>query len=963
MHIEKVLRALSQNILKYNLMKYHSLKISGYSVSVTHECAIKEMNGFLKYDCGTYRKYLKCVHSEEYYELVRNTGYTIGSCSNDPHFYMVCGTEYQGKITNSELLCEKFFCKHPNRYLDTIAPGAMVRERVCNGKYDCKNTLLDEEGCSEKDLKSCDNVCSTLGKNNKVNSCQDESDCNGYKYGLNCMMKVNYGDNKFVSDKFAGDKLAGDKFAGDKLAGDKYVEKYVEKYIDIPKICDMYKDCSGGEDEKNCEDTSNTTDYLCQHYSTGRIVPIHNYTRCGVLRSDFGGNRLRIDSSYCSNFHDQTNCSDAARVGGICEVGGFMTRISIYMVCHYSARRRDDLCDDGMETKCDHMSALCYEHKHKMCDGKFDCLDKTDEDIRLCKSSSLTERKCTRRFGNAGNIPIRLTWLHDGIKDCVDGEDETEDWPKCGEPGTSRERFVTNNKNCKNVFLCSQSDNKYIEYKNLCDGMDSCPLEVESKVCSSARNVPKVQTQAMKFDSDGERDLKILSPLCVRGMEEFRRRFNKPCVSENFRYPNHDIFGFNTKTKIIIPSETKNCDHLFGESYLYTSCLNRCENSSCPLRNPPRYEFCQDQFSGGRRIGTLANNSYLTFLKKSPRGVYSNNFFVCRSNMTCLDYSKVCDLVDDCKDGSDEEGCTNHFKCEETGHYIPVVKVCDGKFDCLDLSDECNERCKRQILQQPFLKVSSFGIGGTALLSNFIIIVKQLVKLKSCRTSVALVNKSLVIMIAFGDILVGGYLFALAVVDYAVFGDDYCRIQTKWLSSTECSTMGIISTIGSQVSLFSMTGLSLVRMHGISTSMRIPGEITKKKITSLVSAVVFIIAGSAAIAASPSVEGFEDNFINGFRYSKELKIFVGFTDKATGSDIVEAYHGRMKNRSLSWKMTNELLDGMFSHDTGHEDLTLEKSRVGFYGNDGVCLFKYFVHPDDPQLTFVWSTLTLVAECS
>ena len=53
---------------------------------------------------------------------------------------------------------------------------------------------------------------------------------------------------------------------------------------------------------------------------------------------------------------------------------------------------------------------------------------------------------------------------------------------------------------------------------------------------------------------------------------------------------------------------------------------------------------------------------------------------------------------------------------------------------------------------------------------------------------------------------------------------------------------------------------------------------------------------------------------------------------------------------------------MFSHDSGHDDYTETITKVHFYGNDGVCLFKYFVKKDDPQREFVWAILTLNFVC-
>ena len=57
-----------------------------------------------------------------------------------------------------------------------------------------------------------------------------------------------------------------------------------------------------------------------------------------------------------------------------------------------------------------------------------------------------------------------------------------------------------------------------------------------------------------------------------------------------------------------------------------------------------------------------------------------------------------------------------------------------------------------------------------------------------------------------------------------------------------------------------------------------------------------------------------------------------------------------------------MVSNMFSHDFDYEDLTEKVDKVDFYGNDGVCLFKYFVQNDDPQRIFVWSILSLNFTC-
>ena len=65
-----------------------------------------------------------------------------------------------------------------------------------------------------------------------------------------------------------------------------------------------------------------------------------------------------------------------------------------------------------------------------------------------------------------------------------------------------------------------------------------------------------------------------------------------------------------------------------------------------------------------------------------------------------------------------------------------------------------------------------------------------------------------------------------------------------------------------------------------------------------------------------------------------------------------------RNSALSWRKLTQLIDGMFSSLYGG----LERRKVDFYGNDGVCLFKFFVSYEDPQKIFSWSILTINFIC-
>ena len=266
------------------------------------------------------------------------------------------------------------------------------------------------------------------------------------------------------------------------------------------------------------------------------------------------------------------------------------------------------------------------------------------------------------------------------------------------------------------------------------------------------------------------------------------------------------------------------------------------------------------------------------------------------------------------------------------------------------------------LLENAFLKGLSWFIGFLAVVANLVIIGKSLRALKHCKTTAALINRLLIILIALGDFLIGWYLFIIATYDAIIFKKGYCQKQITWITSFECSFIGVFSTIGSQISLFSMTGLSIVRMHGIWNSMRISGEITLIKSLKIAAAMLCVTLTSISIAVIPIIDKLENFFVNGVRFSDGLKIFIGTTNKKTLLEVIQAYYGRTRDGSVKWGTLIKLVKDMFSHDLDYEDLTEEVDKVDFYGNDGVCLFKYFVQNDDPQKIFAWSILSLNFLC-
>ena len=222
-------------------------------------------------------------------------------------------------------------------------------------------------------------------------------------------------------------------------------------------------------------------------------------------------------------------------------------------------------------------------------------------------------------------------------------------------------------------------------------------------------------------------------------------------------------------------------------------------------------------------------------------------------------------------------------------------------------------------------------------------------------------------MVSLGDLIVGGYLIILSSYDSFVYGEGYCVQQTEWLVSSTCSFLGVLSTVGSQISLFAITVLSLIRAIGIYRSdaaLAIPGPVNRKAAVGAATICIAILLATFSIAFFPLHPILRDEFVNGVLTNEEIRLFVGPGNKASFMKVIGGYFGRIPEGSgfLGWKTMLDMIDSMFTHEPGYEDPMKDKRDLGFYGNDGVCMFKFFVTRDDPQRYYVLAVLALDLFC-
>ncbi|KAL9950472.1 hypothetical protein ACROYT_G042970 [Oculina patagonica] len=354
------------------------------------------------------------------------------------------------------------------------------------------------------------------------------------------------------------------------------------------------------------------------------------------------------------------NCDRFPEIGEELCVGG--NRTSEATRQPPTTKNADKPCNTSSKFRC-RESRECLPRAW-ICDGDYDCADKSDEQgcnsTQLCSASEFKcrdSKKC-----------ILKAFVCDGDSDCLDNSDEENCNSTCS----------------ANHFQCHDKSECILKYF-VCDGDNDCPDKSDEANCTT----PQCESDYFKCEdsgkcisrrwvcddendcTDGSDEVNCTTAEC--GSDHFKCKSGaNVCIPVRWICDGQDDCGDNSDEFNCTSPKCKTSEFLCNQSNTCVPAKWKCDgDQDCPDNSDEA--DCPDVLK------------------------CSNNEFQCEDG-SCVHVSWRCDGDVDCKDESDELNCStpnpSPFQCNSwefqcgTGECVTKTKKCDGKADCRDKSDE-----------------------------------------------------------------------------------------------------------------------------------------------------------------------------------------------------------------------------------------------------------------------------------
>nr|XP_039248860.1 uncharacterized protein LOC120326605 [Styela clava] len=721
-------------------------------------------------------------------------------------------------------------------------------------------------------------------------------------------------------------------------------QERIDKHCHLPDryLCDHEMDCVGGLDECGCPHTF--------HCDNGD---------CAIKVTFCDG---RTD---CADGTDERKYNRTTKIGFQCPVTST------------------------------HETNNCILPDRYVCDGESDCDLGIDEcfcdfsaggEKGVYLNESYSNEKCFRCLDRSLIIPI--TQVCDGIVHCQDLSDECLCTDKknytmldiCGSvcDGTDcdcKGEITCSQQSTVTTFMPSISDKVCLSSEAICDSVIDCTNGIDEMYCADNDQLFECYDKKTKIkkslfcngipncaDASDEMHCKELTNYFCRYY-----RINFPFISDwdNVTQTSHQWVGIPPGRELPpdYPFYTTRCDGVPMCGELDDECYAKeCES------NRPGYckfvsgfgEAFRCPVSGslivGREICDGKPSCNDTTPEVSEDELFCPNRFYCANKGSTrrpihIPMSGQCNGIQECDDQSDELNCSDvsHFYCKDKGStlFVRRSEVCDGTQDCDEGSDEC-QNCNpspfssdKSLISSRILIVFLWIIGLVAVIGNLLVIIhqlKNLIRPDGNQSTVAKINRTLVLNLSLSDILVGIYLVSLGIQDAKI--GEYCLFDQEWRSSSTCSALGTIALIGTETSVFILMIMTAYRLYLVVKPFKNQNTIF------LQVAIVVAWFFSFLLALLPFADSMSDYFVSCVWYRNNE-----FFGRICHPELVSFTKELAKRGGESDQFTDAVSGGytwrnMITAVKALNSTYVPERYFGYYSAHSVCLPRLFPNRDE-----------------
>ncbi|KAG1674016.1 Relaxin receptor 2 [Nymphon striatum] len=150
-----------------------------------------------------------------------------------------------------------------------------------------------------------------------------------------------------------------------------------------------------------------------------------------------------------------------------------------------------------------------------------------------------------------------------------------------------------------------------------------------------------------------------------------------------------------------------------------------------------------------------------------------------------------------------------HFKKFRYCSFAPHVRICEPRTDGLSSTEH--------LLVKPILRVCVWVVAAVTCIGNFLVLLGRFLAThdEPGRMSMMFIKN-----LSFADLLMGIYLCVVASKDI-MFRDNYMKYAHEWMSSHWCVCCGILAMTASEVSVLTLSFMSIERHFRIVNPFRV----------------------------------------------------------------------------------------------------------------------------------------------